>query len=185
VAPVIGVLVIVATTVVASGVVALDALGPTAASDDVDGVPVGSAATARFTVDDIDDDGQRVTVLYRAGPPLDVASLELVVEAEGRTGRVVDLPAGRDERCFGDPDDVLGPENVANDTIFSRACGAASGAITAKGSDGVWEPGESASVTIKVADGGGADLAPGETVQVAIVDADREIVLGETSGRVR
>ena len=180
VAPVIGVLVLVATTVVASALVAVVALGPggvTAGGDR----SAASTSPSRFTVT-AEGGSQHVTVRYLAGPPLAVSSLEVVVEADGRSGRLVDLPAGRGERCFGDPDDVLGRENVANETIFSRACGDASGAITAKESDGVWEPGETATVTVKVADSGGVTLDPGDTVRVAVVDASA--VVGEATATV-
>lgn len=185
VAPVLGVLLLVATTVTVGAGVAVYAAGQ---SDAVPSDAVARPGTAAFELDAVDADRQRVTVRYLAGPPLDVERLELRVGVVGGpTGRLVGLPAGRGGRCYGDPDDVLLPENVANDPIFSRACGDARGAITAKPPGGdTWRPGEEASVRIREGDGdrAGVELEPGDAVEVAVVDAAAGAALAELRARV-
>lgn len=175
VAPVVGAVLLVGVTVAtAAAVGAVLSHGAADGIDDVAATAVGSSLSAR----PIDAGDQRLRLMYRAGPPLPVGRLTIrVVLPNGRSGRLVELPAGRGGRCYGEPDDVLRRRNVEGDAIFSRACGAASGAVTAKGGDGVWRPGEGATVRITVRDGGGADLEPGDVVRVAVIDDEADAVV--------
>lgn len=183
VAPVLGVVLLVALTVLVAATAAVLVAGGVGELE-----RGGTVASARghVEVDPVDPDVQRVTLRYVAGPPLALDQLALAVELpNGRSGRIVDLPAGRGGRCYGDPDDVILPGNVAGDPIFSRACGDAEGAITAKGGrSDVWRPGESATFRVKVAAGGGADLAAGDELRVAVVDVDTGAVVAVATGTV-
>lgn len=182
-APILGVALLVAATTLVAG--AAFHLATAATGEALTADPGGVAAS--FVLGPLDADRQRIELRYRAGPPLDVRSLAIVVDvAGGPTGRLVELPAGRDGHCYGDRDDVVTPENVAGDAIFSRACGDARGAITAKPPGvGRWHPGDDASMRLRHGDHDrpGVDLEPGDVVTVTVIDTGRDVVLDTSTAR--
>jgi len=160
VSPVVGTVLLVAlAAVLATGLLAagtamesLDDPPPSAvlAGEDVTAACAGCGST-----------DQVVRVRHRAGDPIAMADVALVVSVPGRDvrGRLVDLPLATN--CLRDT-------HVDGTDLFDGRCGRVSGALTAVGTDadGVWRAGEHVAVRLRK---GAVRLDPGADVVVRVV----------------
>jgi FlaG/FlaF family flagellin (archaellin) len=156
----VGVAVALAATVVGAGVAlshATDAATPSVAV-----APSGLAA------DDGWPDGQTVRLRHRAGPPIPVAQVVLVVA----------VPDGRQTRLSGFPTLRLTDDHVGGADLVDRSYAGVDGELDAAHTDGRWEAGEVIEVRLAR---GHVDIVPGDRVSVTVVHAESDAVLAETT----
>lgn len=174
--PVIGVVLLVAVTLLLAATVSATVLGATA--DLTEPAPTVAQASGEF--DRYASGGGRYTeqvirITHLAGDTLTVSNLELAVDATdacGRSGRLVNLPVPGD-----DPRPAA--RYVRGDDIFDNSANSVEGPIgTGDVDDGEWSAGETAQFRLATS---ACRLGPGETVTVRVVHTPTNAVLIDQS----
>jgi len=150
--PVVGVVLLVGLTVALVAVVGAStvAFAPPATPPQV------TVETVPPNASDAWPEGQRLRLVHGGGDSISVDRLTLVVETDGRTGRLSGFPTRR-----------LTAEHVDGADLFDQGYAGVDGALDAAHTDGSWDAGEAIAVRLAVAD---ADLAAGDRVTVRVVD---------------
>jgi FlaG/FlaF family flagellin (archaellin) len=161
VSPVVGVAVLVGITVVLAAVTGGFVAFGVATTETAPQASV--AATADAT--DGWPDGQRLRLTHRAGDPLVVADLALVVTVDRG-----DVHA----RLTGFPTRRLTADNARGTDVFDSGFAGVDGALDAAHTDGEWTSGETTSVRIAQGD---LDLHAGDRIKVRIVHRPTNAVL--------
>lgn len=170
VTPVVGVVILVALTVVLAAMVSAAAL---AYADEL-ADPAPTVARSSGEYDRYATGGGRYTeqvvrITHEAGDTLTVANLELVVDACGRTGRLVNLPVDGD-----DPRPAT--RYVRGEDVFDNSYGAIEGPIGTGDvdDDGEWSAGETTQFRLAT---GECALESGDSITVRVVHTPTGSVL--------
>jgi len=169
VSPVIGVVLMVAITVILAALVGTLALG----LGDETGQSGPTISVSAEPLEAGGSPGQVVRFVHETGDPVGVSELEFVVtlEATGASTRLVDLPVSSN---------TIDPSNVEGDDLLSQQSGDTTGAISSKSpdTDGTWSSGGFVRFRIKETDDGYV-MSPGDEVTVRIVHTGSGQVLVE------
>lgn len=170
VSPVIGVILMVAITVVLAALVGALALG--LGDETGQSGPTISVSTEPLEAAVMgSSQDQVVAMTHENGDPVEAASLEIVVvlEETGARTRLVDLPVTSNQ---------IDSSNIEGDDILSMGSDATRGAISdgTPDTDGEWSAGETIRFRVKKSDDG-YDIAPGDKVTVRIVHTPTGVVV--------
>jgi len=159
--PVVGVAVMVGVTVALVAVVGAVVAFGTATSGAAPAVQVEVGLNAS----DGYPGGQRLRITHRAGDPLSIADLAVVltVERVGVHARLTAFPTRR-----------LTDANVRGDRVFDNSYAGVDGELDAAHTDGTWASGERTSVRVAQDD---LVLRPGESVHVRLVHRPTDAVI--------
>jgi flagellin-like protein len=161
VSSVIGVILMVAVTVILAAAVGAFALQ--FAGTNQEPAPQVANADAEFLVTGGGTD-QTVRITHRGGDTIEVSNLAIVVSFSDST---------KQSRLVGMPTDKIRAGNVDGNNIWDGSYGGIGGALAdnePEGSDGEWSSGEAIEFRIKsTASLGGVDVQPGEKVFVKVV----------------
>ncbi|MCP1715839.1 flagellin-like protein [Methanocalculus alkaliphilus] len=176
VAPIIGVLLLVALTILLSAIL-LSSLQPVLPEKP----PFTAAVEGRLTIGHeigMGTTSQFVELYHRAGDPVPVRDMELVVMVH-RGGNML-----RYERISGFPVTRFGLATTEGDDLTDKsALGEARLGALHPNRDGIWGAGDTIGFRIKTG-GGGITLLPGDTVQVRIVHIPSQLIIVDQSMRV-
>jgi len=169
VSPVIGVILMVAITVILAALVGTlvlglgDKTGQSGPTISVSAEPLEAAVTGS-------SDDQIVALTHENGDPVEAASLEIVVvlEETGARTRLVDLPVTSDK---------IASSNIEGDDLLSMSDDT-EGAISddTPDTDGEWSAGETIRFRVKKSDDG-YSMNPGDEVTVRIIHTESDKVL--------
>lgn len=166
----VAVVLLVAVTVIVAATVSATVLG--LGSELREPGPTVGESSGQLIADAPGSSDQTVRITHEAGDPIPVAEIEIVVQACGEQGRLVNLPA-----ADGDPRPTV--DYVEGDDVFDNSFNAVSGPIGEDGRtvDGQWTAGETA--TFRIANGA-CSLDAGDTAVVRIVhEPSGSVVIAE------
>ena len=168
VSPVIGVILLVAVTVVLAATIGGFLLSSGVQSEPA---PFVAEASGTFVPQD-GNDGGIVRLFHEGGDPIRVADIEIVVDAQsacGQTGRLVNLPAES-----GDPQPTS--EYVRGDDVFDNSFNSVTGQFgdDERTIDGIWSPNEQGSFRIAKS---ACEITAGEQITIRVVHLPSESVI--------